>query len=227
MSRQETWSAVDQYITDLLVPPDPVLEAALAASDAAGLPAINVAPNQGKMLMMLAQMREARRILEIGTLGGYSTIWLARGLPADGSGRLVTLEANPKHAEIARANVARAGLADIVELRVGRALDTLPQIAAEGRGPFDLIFIDADKPGNPDYLAWALRLSRRGSLIVADNVVRNGAVIDEASADPGVQGTRRLLELLAAEPRVTATAVQTVGSKGYDGFAMALVTADP
>jgi predicted O-methyltransferase YrrM len=227
MSRQETWSAVDQYITDLLVPPDPALDAALAASDAAGLPAINVAPNQGRMLMMLAQMRGARRILEIGTLGGYSTIWLARGLPADGSGRLVTLEANPKHAEVARANIARAGLADVVELRVGRALDTLPQIAAEGGGPFDLIFIDADKPGNPDYLAWALRLSRRGSLIVADNVVRNGAVIDEASADLGVQGTRRMMELLAAEPRVTATAVQTVGSKGYDGFAMALVTADP
>ncbi|HEY0524013.1 MAG TPA: O-methyltransferase [Stellaceae bacterium] len=227
MSRQETWSAVDQYITDLLVPPDPALDAALAASDAAGLPTINVAPNQGRMLMMLAQMRGARRILEIGTLGGYSTIWLARGLPADGSGRLVTLEANPKHAEVARANIARAGLADVVELRVGRALDTLPQIAAEGGGPFDLIFIDADKPGNPDYLAWALRLSRRGSLIVADNVVRNGAVIDEASADLGVQGTRRMMELLAAEPRVTATAVQTVGSKGYDGFAMALVTADP
>src|SRR5690242_17791400 len=227
MSRQETWNAVDQYIVDRLVPPDPALDAALAASDAVGLPAISVAPNQGKMLMMQAQMRGARRILEIGTLGGYSTIWLARGLPADGSGRLVTLEANPKHAEVARANIARAGLADVVELRVGRALDTLPQIEAEGHGPFDLIFIDADKPGNPDYLAWALRLSRRGSLIVADNVVRNGAVIDADSADPGVQGTRRLMELLAAEPRVTATAVQTVGSKGYDGFAMALVTADP
>jgi predicted O-methyltransferase YrrM len=227
MGEQETWTAVDRYITDRLAPRDRAMDAALAASDAAGLPPINVAPNQGKMLMLLAQIRGARRILEIGTLGGYSTIWLARGLPADGSGRVVTLEANPKHAEVARANIARAGFAEIVELRVGRALETLPQIAAEGAAPFDLIFIDADKPSNPDYLAWALELSRRGSLIVADNVVRNGAVIDAASADPGVQGTRRLMELLAAESRVTATAVQTVGSKGYDGFAMALVTADP
>jgi predicted O-methyltransferase YrrM len=218
------WTAVDRYFSDLFVPPDPALEAALAASDAAGLPPHNVAPNQGKLLLLLAQLQGARRILEIGTLGGYSTIWLARALPA--GGRLITLEADAKRLEVARANIARAGLADVVELRHGSALETLPQLAAEGRGPFDLIFIDADKPNNPAYLAWALKLSRRGSLIIADNVVRNGAVIDAASADANVQGVRRFTELLAAEPRVSATAIQTVGSKGYDGFAIALVTAD-
>jgi predicted O-methyltransferase YrrM len=217
----EQWTAVDRYITDLLVPPDPALDGALEASDAAGLPPINVSPNQGKLLHLLARLQGARTILEIGTLGGYSTIWLARALPADG--RLITLEIDPKHAEVARANIARAGLSEVVELRLGRALDTLPQLAAEGRGPFDLIFIDADKPNNPDYFAWALKLSRRGSLIIADNVVRNGAVINAASSDPSVQGVRRLNELLAAEPRVSATAIQTVGSKGYDGFAIALV----
>jgi predicted O-methyltransferase YrrM len=222
---QEQWTAVDRYLTDLLVPPDPALEAALQASAAAGLPPINVSPNQGKLLHLLARLQGARTILEIGTLGGYSTIWLARALPA--GGRLVTLEADAKHAEVARANLARAGLADVVELRLGPALETLPQLAADGRGPFDLIFIDADKPSYPDYLAWALRLSRRGSLIVADNVVRKGAVLDPASDDPRVQGARRFNELLAAEPRVSATAIQTVGSKGYDGFALALVTTDP
>ena len=222
---QEQWTEVDRYITDLLVPPDTALAEALRTSAAAGLPAINVTPNLGKLLQILALLRGARFILEIGTLGGYSTIWLARALPADG--RLVTLEADSKHAEVARANLARAGLAGVVELRLGRALDTLPQLAAEGRGPFDLIFIDADKPSYPEYLAWALRLSRRGSLIVADNVVRDGAVIDAASDDPRVQGVRRFNELLAAEPRVSATVIQTVGSKGYDGFAIAVVTADP
>jgi predicted O-methyltransferase YrrM len=222
---QEQWTAVDRYLTDLLVPPDPALDAALQASAAAGLPPIHVSPNQGKLLLLLARVRGARTILEIGTLGGYSTIWLARALPA--GGRLVTLEADPKHAEVARANIARAGLADVVELRLGQALDTLAQLAAEGRGPFDLIFIDADKPSYPDYLAWALQFSRRGSLIIADNVVRDGAVADAASDDPRVQGVRRFNELLAAEPRVSATAIQTVGSKGYDGFAIALVTADP
>jgi predicted O-methyltransferase YrrM len=221
----EQWTAVDRYITEALVPADPALEAALEASAAAGLPPINVTPNQGKLLMLLALIQGARSILEIGTLGGYSTIWLARALPA--GGRLVTLEADPKHAEVARANIARAGLADVVELRQGRALDTLPQLAAERRGPFDLIFIDADKPSNPDYVAWALTLSRRGSLIVVDNVVREGAVVDTSSDDPGVRGVRRMNELLAAEPRVSATAIQTVGSKGYDGFALALVTGDP
>ena len=222
---QEQWTAVDRYITDLLVPPDPVLEAALQASVAAGLPPIAVSPNQGKLLHLLARVQGARKILEIGTLGGYSTIWLARALPADG--RLITLEFDPKHAEVARGNIARAGLAGVVEVRLGRALDTLPQLAAEGRGPFDLIFIDADKQTYPDYFAWALKLSRRGTLIIADNVVRNGAVVDTSSSDPNIQGVRRFNELLAAEPRVSATAIQTVGSKGYDGFAFALVIADP
>ncbi len=221
---QEQWTAVDRYITDLLGPPDPALDAALQATAAAGLPPHNVSPNQGKLLLLLAQLQRARTILEIGTLGGYSTIWLARALPADG--RLITLEADPKHADVARANIARAALADVVELRLGRALDTLPQLAAEDRGPFDVIFIDADKPSNPEYFAWALKLSRRGTLIIVDNVVRNGAVIDAASGDPSVQGVRRFNELLAAEPRVSATAIQTVGSKGDDGFAIALVTAD-
>jgi predicted O-methyltransferase YrrM len=220
----EQWTAVDRYITDLLVPPDPALDAALQASAAAGLPAINVAPNQGKFLMLLAQIQGARNILEVGTLGAYSTIWLARALPADG--HLITLEADPKHAEVARANIARAGLAQVVELRLGPALETLPRLAAEGAGPFDLIFIDADKPGYPDYFRWALKLSRRGSVIIADNVVRDGAVIDPASDDPRVQGMRRFNELLAAEPRVSATEIQTVGSKGYDGFALALVISD-
>jgi predicted O-methyltransferase YrrM len=222
--QQEQWTAVDRYLTEALVPADPALDAALDASAAAGLPAINVAPNQGKLLMLLALIRGARSILEIGTLGGYSTIWLARALPADG--HLITLESDPKHADVARANIARAGLAAVVELRLGRALDTLPQLAAERRGPFDLIFIDADKPSIPDYFTWALELSRRGSLIVIDNVVRGGAVADASSDDASVRGVRRMNELLAAERRVSATAIQTVGSKGYDGFALALVTAD-
>jgi predicted O-methyltransferase YrrM len=207
------------------MPPDPALDEALKASVAAGLPAINVSPNQGKFLQLLARVQGARTILEIGTLGGYSTIWLARALPE--GGRLITLEADPMHAEIARANVARAGLDGVVELLLGQALETLPQLAAQRRGPFDLIFIDADKPSYPDYLTWALRLSRRGSLILADNVIRDGAVVNAASDDPRVQGVRRFNELLAAERRVSATAIQTVGCKGYDGFAVALVTADP
>ena len=219
---QDRWTAVDRYITDLFVPPDRSLDEALRTSAAAGLPPHNVSPNQGKLLLLLAQLQRARTVLEIGTLGGYSTIWLARALPADG--RLITLEADAKHAAVARANIARAGLAAIVEVRLGRALDTLPQLFSEGRGPFDLIFIDADKPSNPEYLAWAIKLARHGSLIIADNVVRNGAVIDAASDDPSVQGIRRFNELLAAEPRLSATAIQTVGSKGYDGFALALVT---
>ncbi len=218
---QEQWTAVDRYFTDLLVPSDPALDTALQTSAAAGLPPHNVSPNQGKLLLLLAQIQGAQSILEIGTLGGYSTIWLARALPSDG--RLITLEADPKHAEIARANIAYAGLSDVVDLRLGKALSTLPQIAAEGHGPFDLIFIDADKPSNPEYFAWALKLSRRGSLIIADNVVRNGAVIDANSNDPSVQGVRRFNELLASEPRVSATAIQTVSSKGYDGFAIAIV----
>jgi predicted O-methyltransferase YrrM len=219
---QELWSAVDHYINELFLPPDAVLDAALEASKAADLPAISVTPAQGKLLHLLAKVQGARTILEIGTLGGYSTIWLGRALPADG--RLITLEENSKHAEVARANIARAGLAGIIEVRLGNALDTLGRLAEEGRGPFDLIFIDADKGGYPEYFSWALKLSRSGSLIVADNVVRKGAVIDGASGDSDVRGIRRFNELVAAEPRVSATAIQTVGSKGYDGLAIALVT---
>lgn len=220
---QEQWSAVDHYITNLLVPSDATLDAALELSDEAGLPPQNVSPNQGKLLLLLAQIHGARTILEIGTLGGYSTIWLARSLPVDG--HLITLEANPKHAEVAHTNISDAGLSDFVEIRVGLAVETLQQLATEGR-TFDLIFIDADKPSNPDYFTWALKLSHYHTLIIADNVVRNGAVIDAASEDPSVQGVRRFNELLSNEPRVSATAIQTVGSKGYDGFAIALVTSD-
>jgi predicted O-methyltransferase YrrM len=220
---QERWTAVDRYISDLLVKPDAALEAALADSAAAGLPPISVSVSQGKLLYILAKLQGARNILEVGTLGGYSAIWMARALPA--GGRLVTLEIDAKHAAVARANLARAGVADIVELRLGPALETLPKLAAERRGPFDLVFIDADKPSNPEYFQWALKLSRPGSLIVVDNVVRDGAVLDAASKDASVQGVRRLNALMAAEPRVSATAIQTVGSKGYDGFAVALVIA--
>jgi predicted O-methyltransferase YrrM len=198
------------------------LEAALAASAAAGLPAINVSPVQGKLLHLLARAIGARNVLEIGTLGGYSTIWLARALP-DG-GRLISLEADARHAEVARANIARAGLQAEVEVRLGMALDTLPELAAEGREPFDFVFIDADKPNNAAYFDWALKFSRPGSIIVVDNVVRDGDVIDADSDSSTVQGVRRLLERIAAEPRVSATAIQTVGAKGYDGFAIALVT---
>lgn len=221
---QDRWTAVERYFTDRLIQPDPALDAALEASRAAGLPSIAVAPNEGKLLHLLARVVGARNILEIGTLAGYSAIWLARALPA--GGRLVTLESEPWHAEVARANIARAGLADRVELRVGLALDELPKVAAERLGPFDLVFIDADKPNNPDYFQWALKLSRRGSLIIVDNVVRDGAVIDAGSKDPNIHGVRQMTELMAAEPRVSATVIQTVGSKGYDGMAMAFVTAD-
>jgi len=216
----EQWAAVDRYFTDLLVPSDPALTRALEASAAAGLPDISVAPNQGKLLHLLARVQGARRILEIGTLGGYSTIWLGRALPPEG--RLITLEYDARHAELARANIAGAGLADRVELRLGPALETLPKLAAEGLGPFDLVFIDADKPNNPGYFAWALKLARPGSLIIIDNVVRGGAVLDP-QGDEGVQAVRRLNELIAAEKSVSATAVQTVGAKGYDGFALVLV----
>lgn len=218
---QEQWTAVDRYLSDTLLSPDPSLDAALQASTDAGLPAINVTPNQGKLLHLLALAQGARNILEIGTLGGYSTIWLARALPA--GGRLVTLECERKHAEVARANLARAGVADRVELRIGAALETLPHLVAERRGPFDFIFIDADKENYPGYWEWALKLARRGTVIIADNVVRNGAVIDPASGDPRVQAVRRLHELISVEPRVSATAIQTVGSKGYDGFTLAVV----
>jgi predicted O-methyltransferase YrrM len=220
----EPWIAVDAWFTQQIVESDEVLEAALAESVSAGFPPVHVSPPQGKMLQLLARMKQARKILEIGTLGGYSTIWLARALPADG--RLVTLEIDPRHAEIALANIARARLAEVVELRLGPALETLPKLAAEGAGPFDLIFIDADKPSNPDYFRWALKLSRRGSVIVIDNVVRKGKVIDPDSTDENVRGVRRMFDLIAAERRVSATAIQTTGSKGWDGFVMALVIAD-
>jgi predicted O-methyltransferase YrrM len=218
---KDLWTAVDRYFGDLLVDDDPALEAALAASDAAGLPAIQVAPNQGKLLHLLARLMGARTVLELGTLGGYSTIWMARALPA--GGRLVTIEASPTHAEVARENVARAGLADVVELRVGAALDVLPRVAAEDRGPFDFVFIDADKANIPEYFSWALELTRPGSLIIVDNVVRDGAVIDADSGDASIQGVRRFAAQLAAERRVSATVLQTVGGKGYDGFALAVV----
>jgi len=219
---QDTWNAVDRYLTEALVKPDAALDAALHDSDVAGLPAISVSPPHGKLLNLLARIQGARNILEIGTLGGYSAIWLARALPP-GGGRLISLEVDPKHAEIARANIARAGFANIVQVRLGRAIDTLPELEREGAGPFDLVFIDADKQSNPEYFAWALKLSRRGTVIVVDNVVRKGEVANAATEDAAVQGVRRLVAMMASEPRVSTTAVQTVGSKGYDGFAIALV----
>ena len=219
---ENNWAEVDRFIADLFVGPDPALDAAMKASEAAGLPSIEVSPNQGKLLMLLARSIGARRILEIGTLGGYSTTWLARALPAEG--RLITLEADGKHAEVARKNIDAAGFGAIVDIRVGPALDSLPGIEAEKAGPFDVVFIDADKPNNPAYFAWALKLTRPGSLIIADNVVRYGALTDSASQDPSVRGVRNFMEVIAAEKRVSATAIQTVGVKGHDGFAIALVT---
>lgn len=214
---QKLWSEVDDYLGDVLLQPDSALDAALAASRAAGLPEIAVTPNQGKFLHLLAQLASARTILEIGTLGGYSTIWLARALPADG--QLITLEVNSGYAEVARANLTAAGVADLVDIRIGTALDTLPDV----EGPMDLVFIDADKATIPHFFDWALRLSHPGSVIIIDNVVRGGAVVDAASTDPSVLGVRKLHELIAAEPRVEATALQTVGNKGYDGFTIAMV----
>jgi predicted O-methyltransferase YrrM len=218
---KEQWSAVDEYYAGLLVRPDEALEAALEASDAAGLPTIAVAPNIGKLLHLMARAMGARRILEIGTLGGYSTIWLARALAPDG--RLLTLDFDPKHTEVARGNIERAGLAHLVEHREGPALDTMTELVEAGEAPFDFIFIDADKESYTEYLAWSLKLSRPGTMIVADNVVRAGAISDAASTDPLVQGVRRFNEALAAEPRLSATAIQTVGIKGHDGLAFALV----
>ena len=217
---RETWSAVDDYITRLIVPADPALDAAQEASRAADLPAISVSAAQGKFLHLLARIQGARRILEIGTLGGYSTIWLARALPPDG--RLVTLEFDPKHADVARGNIARAGLSALVDLRVARAIDALPGLVKEG--PFDLVFIDADKPSTTDYFNWALKLSRRGTVIVVDNVVRDGQIAGPSGdGDESVEGMRRFMAALASERRVSATALQTVGVKGYDGFAIAFV----
>jgi predicted O-methyltransferase YrrM len=218
---QHLWTKVDDYICDQLVPRDEALVAALRDSKAAGLPDIAVAPNQGKMLNLVARLMGAKRILEIGTLGGYSTIWMARALPEDG--RLVTCEFSSKHADIAAANIARAGLAARVDIRVGPGLATLPLLQAEQQPPFDLVFIDADKQNNVHYVQWALKLTRPGSLIIIDNVVRDGKVIETVSGDEMVEGVRRMNAFIAAEPRLDATAIQTVGSKGYDGFTMALV----
>jgi predicted O-methyltransferase YrrM len=220
----ELWTAVDHYFEGKLLPADPVLEEALSATEAAGMPSIQVSAAQGKLLHLLARVRGARRILEVGTLAGYSTIWLARALPADG--RLVTLEVDPRHAAVATSNIARAGLAGVVDVRVGPALDTLPKLEAEGAGPFDLVFIDADKVNNPSYFTWAVKLTKPGSLIIVDNVVRAGQVANPDSDDPSVLGTRELHDVIAAEPRVSATTIQTVGTKGYDGFTLALVTGE-
>jgi predicted O-methyltransferase YrrM len=220
-SGKSLWAEVDGYFGELLAPPDAGLDAALAANRKAKLPAIDVSPLQGKFLKVLVQMTQARRVLEIGTLGGYSTIWMARALPADG--RIVSLEFNPKHADVARANLENAGLLDRVDLRVGPALDSLPMVESSGAGPFDLIFVDADKASNPQYLEWALKLARPGTVIVVDNVVRQGRIINAESTDPDIQGTRRFTEMLAAEPRLSATVLQNVGVKGYDGFAIAVV----
>jgi predicted O-methyltransferase YrrM len=218
------WAAIDDYLNALLLPRDEALVAALADSEAAGLPAISVAPNQGRLLQLLALMTGARSVLEIGTLGGYSTIWLCRGLGE--GGRVITLELDPRHAAVAKANIERAGYGSMVDLRVGPARESLPQLLEQGHGPFDLVFIDADKGGYPDYLAWALRLARTGTVIVADNVVRKGAVADPESLDPNVVGVRRMLDLLASEPAIVATVIQTVGQKGHDGLAIGVVTAD-
>jgi predicted O-methyltransferase YrrM len=220
MSAQK-WSEVDAYFADRLSLSDPTLDAVLAENARAGLPSIDVSPAQGRFLNLIARMIGSRRILEIGTLGGYSSIWFARALPKDG--QLVTLEANTRHAEVARDNFRRAGLAERIDLRVGPALETLPRLQAEGGEAFDLVFVDADKPNNSAYFSWALRLTRPGSVIIVDNVVREGAILEAASRDAAVRGARDFFDLLAAEPRVSATAVQTVGAKGWDGFAIALV----
>jgi predicted O-methyltransferase YrrM len=217
----ERWNAVDEYTAGLLIGPDPVLEQALRDSEAAGLPPIAVTANQGRLLNLLVRIHGARRILELGTLGGYSTIWMARGLPA--GGRLVTLELSPDYAAVAASNIARAGLSELVEQRVGPALESMAELRGEDGGPFDLVFIDADKQRTPEYFTAALEMTRPGGLILTDNVVLDGAVADPGNEDPRVKGMRRFLELAAAEPRVSATTIQTVGSKGYDGFTLALL----
>jgi predicted O-methyltransferase YrrM len=221
---KELWSAVDGYLVEKLIPSDPVLDEVLQANAAAGLPAIDVAPNQGKLLNLLARMSGAKRVLEIGTLGGYSTIWLARALPADG--KLISLEFEPKHAEVARANIERAGLSTIAEVRIGPAAESLAHLVSEDAAPFDFIFIDANKESYPEYLEWSLRLARIGTVIVADNIVRDGELVDSASTDIRVQGVRRFIEAIAVNPRFDTTALQTVGSKGYDGFALTIVQSD-
>ncbi|MEU8755229.1 O-methyltransferase [Streptomyces chartreusis] len=223
MSESQVWDDVDEYFSSQLSPDDETLRAALRDSEAAGLPAISVTATQGKLLQLLAQIQGARNILEIGTLGGYSTIWMARALPSDG--RLISLEYSAKYAEVASRNIARAGLDKIVEVRVGPALESLPKLADENPAPFDLVFIDADKANNPHYIDWALRLTSTGSLIVVDNVVRGGRVVETDSDAPDVRGTRAAIELIGSHPRLSGTAIQTVGGKGYDGFALARVLA--
>jgi len=218
---QQIWTAVDEYVEEKLIGPDDALEQALRASAAAGLPPIAVSPAQGKLLYLLARVHGTRTVLEVGTLGGYSTIWLARALPAGGS--LVSLELNPAYADVAQSNLAHAGLADRVQLRVGAAIESLRTLVAEGAGPFDLIFLDADKPSTPEYFEQALQLSRPGGLIISDNVVRGGALAEQDTEDAGARGMRRFHDMLAAEPRITATTIQTVGRKGYDGFTVVLV----
>jgi predicted O-methyltransferase YrrM len=218
---QDVWTAVDTYFGDLLIARDEKLEAALARNQKEGLPPIDVSRLQGKFLEMLVRISGARRVLEIGTLGGYSTLWLARGLPA--GGRIVTLEFDPHHAEVARANLHHAGVLDRVDIRVGRAIESLPKLQDTADSPFDLIFIDADKDSYPEYLDWSLKLSRVGTVIVADNVVRDGKIIEADSADPLVQGVRRFNERMGAEPRLSATVIQNVGTKGYDGLALVIV----
>jgi predicted O-methyltransferase YrrM len=225
---EQSWAEVDDYIVERLVPEQQGLDFAIEASEAAGLPPIAVTPAQGKFLELLARIHGAAKILELGTLGGYSTIWLARALPA--GGRIVTLESEPRHANVARTNIAKAGYEEVVDIRVGPALQTLPTLVAEGAGPFDLIFIDADKENYPGYFDWSLKLAKPGTVIVGDNVVRDGAILDPDSPDPItgapdlIPGVRSFYDLVSAEPRVTATAIQTVGAKGYDGFALAIVT---
>lgn len=221
MSIYEIWNEVDLYMNDKLIQPDPILDEVLKANQEAELPAIDVSPSQGKFLHLLASLKGAKRILEIGTLGGYSTIWLARALPKDG--QLITLELSAHHAEVARANLKRAGVSHLVEVIVGPGLDTLAVLKDKGTEPFDLIFIDADKPNNPNYLKWALELSKRGSLIICDNVVRQGHVVNSESEDENVKGIRQFMNALAQEKRISATAIQTVGSKGYDGFIVGIV----
>lgn len=223
MSESQVWDDVDEYFSSQLSPDDEILRAALRDSEAAGLPAISVTATQGKLLQLLAQIQGARNILEIGTLGGYSTIWMARALPSDG--RLISLEYSAKYAEVASRNIARAGLDKVVEVRVGPALESLPKLADENPAPFDLVFIDADKANNPHYVDWALRLTSTGSLIVVDNVVRGGRVVETDSDAPDVRGTRAAIELIGSHPRLSGTAIQTVGGKGYDGFALARVLA--
>jgi len=224
MSDQQMWTAIDEYVTNLLVAPDGALEGALEASASAGLPPIAVSPPQGKLLALLVRISGAQHVLEIGTLGGYSTIWMARALPH--KGHILSLEIDPRHAEVARRNLAAAGVDDVAEVRVGAALDTLPKMVDDGEGPFDLIFIDADKANIPEYFEWSVTLSKPGTVIVVDNVVRNGALLDESGEKPDVVGVRRLHEVLSTDARVSATTIQTVGAKGYDGFTMAIVNSD-